>query len=82
MSKFVISGRSDCPYFAKSELLADVLYKSLQNFQIKKEIHQPDSWESWPGFINYKSDTVPVEYRYGMVYSCTVSIKKIKPLCR
>jgi len=47
MTKFVIAGRSDCPYYAKSELLADKLSTNLESFSIHKELVKSDAWESW-----------------------------------
>ncbi|XP_005397048.1 PREDICTED: putative malate dehydrogenase 1B isoform X2 [Chinchilla lanigera] len=47
MAKFVIAGKADCPYYAKAELLADYLQKSLPDFQIFKITQHPDVWEEW-----------------------------------
>ena len=63
MSKFVIAGRSDCPYYAKvfirkkfcqkllfqSELLADKLQAQLPEFSIHKESINAENWSSWLG---------------------------------
>ena len=47
MVKFVIAGSSDCPYLAKSELLADILEQSFDSFSVKKEVHRPVDWDKW-----------------------------------
>ncbi len=44
MAKFVIAGKSNCPYFAKAELLGDSLVKNLPNFQIYKKVVDPKEW--------------------------------------
>jgi hypothetical protein len=40
-----ISGRANCPYYAKSELLADNLAKNLDDFKLHKIVIQPVEWE-------------------------------------
>ena len=40
-----IAGKSNCPYFARIELLADALAKNLPNFEIHKILIVPDEWE-------------------------------------
>ncbi|CAL1539603.1 unnamed protein product [Lymnaea stagnalis] len=47
MAKIVIAGRSDCPYFARIELLADRLAKNLKKFKLHKIMVQPNEWEEW-----------------------------------
>ncbi|XP_064644589.1 putative malate dehydrogenase 1B [Lineus longissimus] len=47
MAKIVIAGRANCPYFAKSELLADNLAKNLDDFKLHKIVIQPSEWEEW-----------------------------------
>ncbi|XP_019733933.1 putative malate dehydrogenase 1B isoform X2 [Hippocampus comes] len=47
MAKFVLAGRTDCPYYAKAELLADRLARSLPNFRIHKISILPDEWKDW-----------------------------------
>ncbi|XP_003254038.2 putative malate dehydrogenase 1B isoform X2 [Nomascus leucogenys] len=47
MAKFVIAGRADCPYYAKTELLADYLQKNLPDFRIHKITQRPEVWEDW-----------------------------------
>ncbi|BFZ22824.1 hypothetical protein BsWGS_25863 [Bradybaena similaris] len=47
MAKIVLAGRSDCPYFARCELLGDRLARNLQKFKLHKIIVQPEKWENW-----------------------------------
>ncbi|XP_034155934.2 putative malate dehydrogenase 1B isoform X2 [Pangasianodon hypophthalmus] len=47
MAKFVLAGKADCPYYAKAELLADLLQSILPDFHIHKLCMLPDAWESW-----------------------------------
>lgn len=47
MVKFIIAGRSDCPYYAKTELLGDVLTQSLNQLEIKKHVISPEAWSNW-----------------------------------
>ena len=47
MVKFIIAGRSDCPYYAKTELLGDVLTQSLDQLEIKKHVISPEAWSNW-----------------------------------
>ncbi|XP_061841099.1 putative malate dehydrogenase 1B isoform X2 [Nerophis lumbriciformis] len=47
MAKFVLAGKTDCPYYAKAELLADRLQNSLPNFRIHKMSILPDEWKDW-----------------------------------
>ncbi|GFR96841.1 malate dehydrogenase, cytoplasmic [Elysia marginata] len=47
MAKFVVAGRSDCPYFARAELLGDRLAKNLSKFKLHKIMVQPDQWDEW-----------------------------------
>ncbi|XP_054334849.1 putative malate dehydrogenase 1B isoform X2 [Pongo pygmaeus] len=47
MAKFVIAGRADCPYYAKTELVADYLQKNLPDFRIHKITQRPEVWEDW-----------------------------------
>ncbi|KAG7241000.1 hypothetical protein INR49_026030, partial [Caranx melampygus] len=39
--------QTDCPYFAKAELLADALERSLPNFKVHKISILPDDWKEW-----------------------------------
>ena len=45
MAKFVIAGKADCPYFAKSELLADDLQLNLPEFTAHKISIHPEKWQ-------------------------------------
>ncbi|XP_033099613.1 putative malate dehydrogenase 1B [Anneissia japonica] len=47
MAKFVIAGRADCPYYARTELLADNLQTNLADFKIHKIVKTPEEWEEW-----------------------------------
>ncbi|XP_038574952.1 putative malate dehydrogenase 1B isoform X2 [Micropterus salmoides] len=47
MAKFVLAGKTDCPHYAKAELLADRLQQSLPNFRIHKISILPDKWKEW-----------------------------------
>ncbi|XP_047211012.1 putative malate dehydrogenase 1B [Girardinichthys multiradiatus] len=47
MAKFVLAGKADCPYYAKAELLADVLQRSLPNFRVHKISVLPAEWKEW-----------------------------------
>ncbi|XP_070786927.1 putative malate dehydrogenase 1B [Enoplosus armatus] len=47
MAKFVLAGKTDCPHYAKAELLADSLQRSLPNFRIHKISILPDEWKEW-----------------------------------
>lgn len=42
---FCCLGRSDCPYFARCELLGDCLAKNLKKFRLHKIVIQPEQWE-------------------------------------
>ncbi|XP_058235848.1 putative malate dehydrogenase 1B [Hemibagrus wyckioides] len=47
MANFVLAGKADCPYYAKAELLADLLQSILPDFHIHKICMLPSAWESW-----------------------------------
>nr|XP_020447642.1 putative malate dehydrogenase 1B isoform X1 [Monopterus albus] len=47
MAKFVLAGKIDCPHYAKAELLADALQRSLPNFRVYKISILPDEWKEW-----------------------------------
>ncbi|XP_057675273.1 putative malate dehydrogenase 1B isoform X2 [Corythoichthys intestinalis] len=47
MAKFVLAGKTNCPYYAKAELLADRLQRSLPDFRIHKISILPDEWQDW-----------------------------------
>ena len=42
---FFSLGKSDCPYYARAELLGDKLERNLPNFKLHKIVKQPDDWE-------------------------------------
>uniref|UniRef100_A0A672YV85 Malate dehydrogenase 1B, NAD (soluble) n=1 Tax=Sphaeramia orbicularis TaxID=375764 RepID=A0A672YV85_9TELE len=45
--KFLVSGKTDCPYYAKAELLADTLQRCLPDFRTHKIAILPDEWKEW-----------------------------------
>ncbi|KAM9836063.1 putative malate dehydrogenase 1B [Aulostomus maculatus] len=47
MAQFVLAGKADCPYYAKAELLADSLQRSLPNFRVHKISVLPQEWKGW-----------------------------------
>ena len=47
MAKYVIAGKSDCPFYARIELLADELQQRLPHFAVHKIVVTPDNWSSW-----------------------------------
>lgn len=47
MAKFVVAGKSGCPFFARAELLADELELKLPNFNIHKIVLNPSEWDKW-----------------------------------
>ncbi|XP_053170584.1 putative malate dehydrogenase 1B [Scomber japonicus] len=47
MAKFVLAGKTNCPHYAKAELLADSLSRSLPNFTVHKISILPDDWKEW-----------------------------------
>ncbi|XP_053546882.1 putative malate dehydrogenase 1B [Bombina bombina] len=67
MARFVLSGRADCPYYAKAELLADYLQKNLPYFRVHKVLHHPDTWEPWLNDLckknNWKHTRSPIIWR-------------------
>ncbi|MGH0185650.1 UNVERIFIED_CONTAM: hypothetical protein FKN15_018616 [Acipenser sinensis] len=67
MAKFVLAGKADCPYFAKAELLADLLHKNLPSFTIHKIVQHPDDWEQWLQTIcdtnGWKHNRSPIVWR-------------------
>lgn len=42
---FLSLGKSDCPYYARSELLGDKLVKNLPDFQLHKIVIKPEEWD-------------------------------------
>ncbi|XP_060922883.1 putative malate dehydrogenase 1B [Limanda limanda] len=67
MAKFVLAGKTDCPYYAKAELLADALQRCLPNFSIHKISILPDDWLEWLENTcqanNWKHEESPVIWR-------------------
>ncbi|XP_076879314.1 putative malate dehydrogenase 1B isoform X2 [Brachyhypopomus gauderio] len=67
MAKFVLAGKSDCPYYAKAELLADLLQKILPDFRIHKICLHPSDWKSWLEHIcsskGWKHEKCPIVWR-------------------
>ncbi|CAN9498423.1 unnamed protein product [Ophioblennius macclurei] len=47
MAKFVLAGKTDCPFFAKAEHLADTLQRCLPDFKVHKISVLPEGWEEW-----------------------------------
>ena len=47
MAKYVIAGKSDCPFYAKAELLADELQARLIDFKVHKIVIKPEDWNQW-----------------------------------
>ncbi|KAK5847618.1 hypothetical protein PBY51_016732 [Eleginops maclovinus] len=47
MAQFVLAGKTDCPHYAKAELLADSLQRCLPNFKIHKISVLPKAWKEW-----------------------------------
>ncbi|XP_028275368.1 putative malate dehydrogenase 1B [Parambassis ranga] len=47
MAKFVLAGKADCPHYAKAELLADTLKRSLPDFRVHKLCMHPGEWKEW-----------------------------------
>ncbi|NXY22649.1 MDHC protein, partial [Atrichornis clamosus] len=43
----MFTGKANCPYYAKAELLADYLQANLPNFRVHKITQHPDQWEQW-----------------------------------
>ncbi|PKK22169.1 malate dehydrogenase 1B, NAD (soluble) [Columba livia] len=43
----VFTGKANCPYYAKAELLADYLQANLPHFRVHKITQHPDKWEQW-----------------------------------
>ncbi|XP_037552673.1 putative malate dehydrogenase 1B [Nematolebias whitei] len=47
MAKFVLAGKADCPNYARAELLADELQRSLPDFRVHKIRILPEEWKGW-----------------------------------
>ncbi|NXI29232.1 MDHC protein, partial [Sterrhoptilus dennistouni] len=43
----MFTGKANCPYYAKAELLADYLQTNLPSFRVHKITQHPDKWEQW-----------------------------------
>lgn len=41
----MFTGKANCPYYAKAELLADYLQTNLPDFRVHKITQHPDKWE-------------------------------------
>ncbi|XP_071320189.1 putative malate dehydrogenase 1B isoform X2 [Trachinotus anak] len=67
MAKFVLAGKTDCPHFAKAELLADALQRSLPNLRAHKISILPDEWKGWLDATckrnGWKHDKSPLVWR-------------------
>ncbi|NXR10125.1 MDHC protein, partial [Semnornis frantzii] len=47
MLTLAFTGKANCPYYAKAELLADYLQANLPDFRVHKILQHPDKWEQW-----------------------------------
>lgn len=47
MAKYVIAGKSDCPFYARAEMVADELSLRLPDFSVHKIVLKPDEWDKW-----------------------------------
>ncbi|NXE58983.1 MDH dehydrogenase, partial [Calcarius ornatus] len=56
----MFTGKANCPYYAKAELLADYLQTNLPNFRVHKITQHPDKWEQW---LHYICETNGWEHR-------------------
>ncbi|XP_072513668.1 putative malate dehydrogenase 1B [Salminus brasiliensis] len=67
MAKFVLAGKADCPRYAKAELLADLLQRSLPDFHIHKICVHPSDWKDWlEGTCSsngWKHESCPIVWR-------------------
>ncbi|EDV20925.1 uncharacterized protein TRIADDRAFT_31069 [Trichoplax adhaerens] len=67
MVLIVIAGRSNCPFYAKAELLADELAMNLPNFKVHKISKHPSEWEAWLRQtclgMGFEHDTSPIVWR-------------------
>lgn len=48
-----LTGSSDCPYYAKVELLADQLAVNLPEFKVSNKIHSADSIKANPSIYYF-----------------------------
>lgn len=46
-----VSGKTDCPHYAKAELLADCLQQTLPDFSVHKISIVPHEWKVMLSFI-------------------------------
>lgn len=59
---FLLSlGKSDCPYYARSELLGDKLVKNLPDFQLHKIVIKPEEWDVSQCFVFFN---LPISLKY------------------
>ncbi|XP_032880263.1 putative malate dehydrogenase 1B isoform X1 [Amblyraja radiata] len=67
MAKFVVAGRTNCPYCAKCEMVADYLAQSLPDFNVHKIGIHPENWQSWLQTIctanNWEHEHSPIIWR-------------------
>ncbi|XP_069790179.1 putative malate dehydrogenase 1B isoform X2 [Narcine bancroftii] len=67
MARFVVAGRANCPYFAKSEVVADYLSQNLPDFKFHKIIKHPEEWQPWMKSLceenNWKHEHSPIIWR-------------------
>lgn len=60
-SLLLFKGKSNCPYYAKAELLGDQLAKNLPDFRVHKIVKDPSEWDvssplnDWTGTIEFVS---------------------------
>ncbi|KAK1802699.1 hypothetical protein P4O66_021241, partial [Electrophorus voltai] len=59
--------KADCPYYAKAELLADLLQRVLPDFRIYKICMHPSDWKKWLedtcSSNGWKHETCPIIWR-------------------
>ncbi|TKS66338.1 putative malate dehydrogenase 1B [Collichthys lucidus] len=67
MAKFVLAGKTDCPHYAKAELLADCLQQTLPDFSVHKVSIVPHEWKEWLETIcqrnGWKHEQSPLVWR-------------------
>lgn len=67
MVLIVLAGRSNCPFYAKAELLADNLAMNLPNFKVHKICKHPSEWDAWLQEtcldLGFQHDTSPIIWR-------------------
>ncbi|RTG85388.1 uncharacterized protein DC041_0002698, partial [Schistosoma bovis] len=51
---FVFTGKCDCPFYARIELLADKLSLNLPSFRVTKIVKQPQDWKEFTKWITEK----------------------------